>query len=177
MLTAPPSPIVRWCGGQNDWVEISPHVPVYRVMWVELAGMPGSLSKSPWGLGPGDRHGVGAAKGIAIIFNQRKVRAHGQKLEHGPQNRKDYRRAWAIITALVFPGEKASSIRAGRMLTSRRVIIDERTGTAPYRTIGVTVVGNPAAAVITSSPEENALVRREFVRGEHGKSDQVSRGT
>ena len=57
---------------------------------------------------------------------------------------------WAIITAFVL-GERASSSMETSMLYWGNVT-STKTGTAPYCKIGATVVGNPAATVMTSSP-------------------------
>ena len=56
----------------------------------------------------------------------------------------------AIITAFVF-SENASTNLSVSMLYCG-IVTSTNTGTAPYCNIGVTVVGNPAATVITSSP-------------------------
>ena len=57
---------------------------------------------------------------------------------------------WAIITARV-RSESAASRSAGSGLAVPGST-SMKTGTAPYCTIGATVVGKPQAAVITSSP-------------------------
>ena len=59
-------------------------------------------------------------------------------------------RVWAIMTALVL-GERAASSLVTSMLYCGTVT-STNTGTAPYCSAGVTVVGNPHATVMTSSP-------------------------
>ena len=65
------------------------------------------------------------------------------------------------MTAFVF-GLSASSSFVWSMLKYSSSI-STKTGTAPYCTIGATVVGKPAATVITSSP---FFMRRSFRSGE-----------
>ena len=65
------------------------------------------------------------------------------------------------MTALVLE-ERAPSSRAGSMLQAGRET-STNTGTAPYWTMGATVVGKPAATVMTSSPRR---MRRSPRRGE-----------
>ena len=68
---------------------------------------------------------------------------------------------WAIITAFVRPGVKAASncsIRPLRVNGS----LSMKTGANPFWRMGATVVGKPAATVMTSSP---GLSRREPSRG------------
>ena len=62
---------------------------------------------------------------------------------------------WATITAFVL-SEKASSNLVTSILYPG-IVTSTNTGTAPNWITGVTVVGNPAATVITSSP---LLIRR-----------------
>ena len=59
-------------------------------------------------------------------------------------------RVWAIITALVFSEYASSSIVTSILYCG--IVTSTNTGTAPYWMSGVTVVGKPAATVITSSP-------------------------
>ena len=60
----------------------------------------------------------------------------------------------AIITALVLPGVNAASNWSGRAFNVDGSL-SMNTGTQPFCKIGATVVGNPAAAVMTSSPGRN----------------------
>ena len=73
---------------------------------------------------------------------------------------KGFPKLCAIITALVF-GERAASNCVVSILLSS-MLISTNTGTAPYCTIQATVVGNPAATVITSSPR---FIWRSFNSG------------
>jgi hypothetical protein len=59
-------------------------------------------------------------------------------------------RVWAIITAFVLLDSALSSIVTSMLYCG--IVISTNTGIAPYCTAGVTVVGNPAATVIISSP-------------------------
>ena len=56
----------------------------------------------------------------------------------------------AIMTAFVFSLRAASSFVTSMLYCG--TVTSTNTGTAPYCSIGVTVVGNPHATVMTSSP-------------------------
>ena len=55
-----------------------------------------------------------------------------------------------VVTALVLGDKAASSIDISKLYCG--MVTSMNTGTAPYWMIGATVVGNPAATVMTSSP-------------------------
>ena len=59
-------------------------------------------------------------------------------------------RVCAIMTALVFTLNASSSFVTSMLYCG--MVTSTNTGTAPYWMTGVTVVGNPAATVMTSSP-------------------------
>ena len=59
-------------------------------------------------------------------------------------------RVWAIITALVLGLRAFSSFETSILYCG--IVTSTKTGTAPYCSMGATVVGNPQATVITSSP-------------------------
>ena len=74
---------------------------------------------------------------------------------------KGFPRVWATITARVLSDRAASSMSTSMLYWG--MVTSTNTGTAPYWMMGVTVVGNPAATVITSSP---FLTRLSPRRGE-----------
>lgn len=61
----------------------------------------------------------------------------------------------AIIIALVFSDKASSNFEVSILYCG--IVTSTNTGIAPYCIIGATVVGNPAATVITSSPRLTAL--------------------
>ena len=73
-----------------------------------------------------------------------------QKAVTAPRS-KGFPMVWAMKTAFVFPAAYASSRSSTRALPVEKSL-SIKTGTAPFWTMGATVVGNPAAQVITSSP-------------------------
>ena len=63
---------------------------------------------------------------------------------------KGFPRVWAIITAFVFSDSASSSFVTSMLYWG--MVTSTNTGTAPNWMAGATVVGNPQATVIISSP-------------------------
>ena len=70
--------------------------------------------------------------------------------------------AWAATTALVFDDNALSNKSGRKLAVAGSTSIN--TGTNPFCTKGATVVGNPAATVITSSPGRKPSGRVELVK-------------